>query len=407
MRALLTIGLIVALRTAAAAIGPIPDAAYHAPVHATVARIGDTSTAEVLSVQFPSAITTPYPANNTVYGEYYMLRRPAPVPACVVLHALKVRNAGMERAMCRHLSQAGINALLLTLPYHMQRTPPGTYSGQLFVTGDAQRSLQAFTQAAADAVRAATWLSLRPEVDPKKIGVAGISLGAIVAHLVMGLDPRFVAGAALLGGGDLAGILWRGLATERARQDLQAQGYTFEDVRRLFAPVDPLTYASLNRPRHVLMVNAARDLVVPTADALKLWNALGRPPIVWLNTNHFGIGLNEGRIFSAAAAYLAARFAGHDPPRSALAGLSPLPVKFGAAFGLHSVGTYAIGVEVAKIVPRSLNRSWVHADLLLAGTGLFASVAATLHTHLDVGLGVRLTSPPRRAVGYVLIHFTI
>ena len=54
------------------------------------------------------------------------------------------------------------------------------------------------------------------------------------------------------------------------------------------------------------MIQAARDLIVPPADAVKLWNALGEPPIRWLDTNHFGPIFASGVIMQWSAAYLKA-----------------------------------------------------------------------------------------------------
>ena len=44
-------------------------------------------------------------------------------------------------------------------------------------------------QGICDIRRAAAWLAGRPEVDPAKLGVTGISLGGITSALASAVDP--------------------------------------------------------------------------------------------------------------------------------------------------------------------------------------------------------------------------
>ena len=59
-------------------------------------------------------------------------------------------------------------------------------------------------QAVCDVRRAAVWLAARPDVDPERLGVSGISLGGIVSALAAAVDPAIREGAFLLAGGDLS-----------------------------------------------------------------------------------------------------------------------------------------------------------------------------------------------------------
>jgi dienelactone hydrolase len=382
----------------------IPGAAFSPPGDWQLRLAESRKEFEVFQLSFSSLIQTPYPRNNTVRADYYVLRSPGPRPAVVVLHAYKEEHSNLERKLCRVLIHRGINCLLLMLPYHFSRTPPGVRSGELFVTGDLGHTVESLRQAAADAVLAVSWLRQRREVDAERIGLVGVSLGAIVCHLVMGIDRRISAGVALLGGGDLGEILWDGIATIGVKQKLLALGISKEQASRKLAVVDPLTYAEENRPRRVLMINAARDAVVPTSCALKLWNALGRPPIVWLNTNHFGFAFAADRVFRVCAEYLASCFEGGL--RSAKnPEVNVLPVKLGAVFGLGRTMNYALAAELAPLVRRSLNRSWVYAGAMLTGTGAYATLGITPSGDFDFGAALRLSGGPRKLTGYAMFTF--
>jgi dienelactone hydrolase len=150
----------------------------------------------------PSARPSGDERNDRVWFAFYPPTASATerTPAAILLHHLGVSdNAGM-RAYARHLSQRGIAAVVMTLPYHMERSLPGVAPFQRYAAPDARLVAQANRQAASDVSTLADWLQAQPSVDPARIGAVGVSLGAIVLHLAMGLDNRLGAGVAFLGG---------------------------------------------------------------------------------------------------------------------------------------------------------------------------------------------------------------
>src|SRR5439155_29617 len=61
-----------------------------------------------------------------------------------------------------------------------------------------------------------------------------------------------------------------------------------ETLKKMIAPVDPITYADNLKKRDLLMLAASRDDVVPPAAAKALWEATGKQKIVWFNATHVG-----------------------------------------------------------------------------------------------------------------------
>ena len=54
--------------------------------------------------------------------------------------------------------------------------------------------------------RGLRWLREQPQVDASRIGIMGISLGAMLSALMIELEPDIRAAVLFLGGGNLAGI---------------------------------------------------------------------------------------------------------------------------------------------------------------------------------------------------------
>ncbi|MGE5754543.1 MAG: alpha/beta hydrolase family protein, partial [Planctomycetaceae bacterium] len=138
-----------------------------------------------------------------------------------------------------------------------------------------------------DVRRAAAWLASRPEIDPEKLGVAGVSLGGIVSAVATAVDPVLNRGAFLLAGGDLARILWGMPEAAKYRALWIASGRTQADLRALTEPFDPLSYAHHLVGKRIMMIAGNVDEVIPPDSARALWDAAGRPPIRWYDCGHY------------------------------------------------------------------------------------------------------------------------
>jgi hypothetical protein len=145
--------------------------------------------------------------------------------------------------------------------------------------------------AVVDVRRVACWLQKRPEVDPERIGTVGVSLGAITAGLVIGVDPRFTRNVLVLGGGDPAAILWNAPETQGVRERLVQLGYTLESLRELGRGVDPIVFGKRVNPKQVLMINALNDKTLAREHTIALWEAMGKPAIHWYPAGHYSMAL--------------------------------------------------------------------------------------------------------------------
>jgi dienelactone hydrolase len=240
----------------------------------------------VAAVRFPSPIVSPDRVNNTVHAEYFLPKGadPARRPAVIVLHILGADFA-LSRYLAARLADRGVAALFVKLPYYGERRPPG--EPKRFLSADVDRSIGAMRQGICDVRRAAAWLATRPEVDPAKLGVTGISLGGIIASVAAAVDPTLNRAVFLLAGGDLARILWEMPEGAKYRALWVESGRTLADLKAMTDPYDPLTYAHRLVGKRLLMIAGNVDKVVPPANTRALWSAAGRPPILWFDCGHY------------------------------------------------------------------------------------------------------------------------
>lgn len=238
---------------------------------------------------FPSAVVTDVPENNTVHAEYYQPRGKGKRPGLIILHHLG-GSMEAEKIIGGMLAADGIACLLVWMPYYEQRAPTdGKKKEEIFST-DLEASRAVMRQAILDVRRAGDWLCSRPEVDGRRVGIMGISLGAIVGSLAQGIDLHFRRSVFVLGGGDLAAIVFNGSKeTEDAKRAMEAKGLTVEQVRQAWRPIDPLTFAPRVRKDDILMVNGTWDEIIPTSCTERLHEAFGGPKIKWYPATHYSL----------------------------------------------------------------------------------------------------------------------
>jgi predicted esterase len=239
---------------------------------------------EMLTVQFPSPVTTKVPENNTVHAEYYRPKSGGPHPAVIVLD-ITGGNQKLSRTIARHLAQNGIGGLFVQMAYYGPRRPPG--SKVRLLSTDVDQTIEGVRQTVLDLRRATAFLESRPEVDPKQLGIMGTSLGSFVAALTGEMEPKLGKVCVLLGGGGFVDAYWHDARVTPFRLAYELTGGNRKKIEDWIAPVDPITHAELLRDRKVLIVGAKNDEIVPAKMAENLWRASGEQKIIWLDAGHF------------------------------------------------------------------------------------------------------------------------
>ena len=239
----------------------------------------------VYRLKFPSPVETPQKENNTVHAEYYRPYGKGPFPAVIVLDILG-GNETVSRTIATHLAQHDIAALFVFMPYYGPRRTPG--SDVRLLMPDIDHSLAAIRQTVLDLRVATAWLESRKEVDAKRLGILGTSLGSFMGTLTAEMEPKLGRVAVLLGGGGFVDAYWDDPRAKSFRKVWQALGGTKESAARLVAPVDPITCAANLKDRRLLILAAKRDNIVPPRMAEALWKATGKQKIVWYDCTHYG-----------------------------------------------------------------------------------------------------------------------
>ncbi len=354
---------------------------------------GDDEDVDEFATQFPSAIATASPENNTVQIRAFLpKRRSGPVPVVVVLHYWGASDQKIERSLAGDLARRGVGSVLMTLPYHLGRTPAGVRSGELAIEPDPARLTATMTQAVFDVRRTVDFINGRPEFDSARIGIAGTSLGSIVSELAFAVEPRFQHAAFMLGGADLAHILWHSSRVVKVRDELRKKGLTEPKLRDALRTVEPLEYLGARKEGNSFVIGGKFDTVVPPADTQKLIAALPSPKTLMLDTGHYGGIFVERRILRLVSEYFGKEFGGTDftPPKHVYAPSVRIVVQANNDSGVQ----LGVGLDLWKSSPRS---------------ELFSTIIATprgpqlfLGTKIDRSLAVGAFATTRRVSAGVM-----
>lgn len=282
-------------------------------------------TYDMYRVEMPSPVTTPVASNNRLYGFYYRPRVRTDA-AVIVLPIANGRDLSLEQTVAVYLAHRGFKAFVMPMPYQQERGRDLGGGDVLKMDGGLEAFRDGLHQAVLDVKRVRQWLVEKEHVDPERVGLVGISLGSLVASVTYSVDPGFRAAALVLSGGDLAAVIWHdSKETNKIKAQLVAQGKDLAWTRATLRPMDPLTYATPERRRGVLMVNAKEDEVFPFACTRKLQEAYGHPRLLLLPGDHYSVAIFIPLVLEAVARHLRARLLGPiDEPASAPA---PTPAR--------------------------------------------------------------------------------
>lgn len=253
---------------------------------------------------FPSADLTAYPENNTVHGLANLRPSGQARAALVIVHGHAMTDFSLLERYAQPAMQMGMDVYFIALPYHMQRAPRGTWSGQYALNANIPGSAQAFQQGVRDLRLLMNWIESERQVP---IVLLGVSLGAYTSCMTAVVDDRPQAVVSILGGGSLAQILWDGYQMGRSRSQLEQRGVTLAELEQAWALLGPANWKPKIAHERLLLMAGKYDPIVTPANVEGLWQAWDHPTLHWYPSGHGSIVLNHRQVREDIFRFLSAR----------------------------------------------------------------------------------------------------
>lgn len=226
-------------------------------------------------------------------------------PAVIVLHGTGGTKEGNQVVeIARRLATVGFVAITIDGRHHGERTREGSGVAEYYeAIAQAWRTGKEhpfYYDTAWDVTRVVDFLETRNDVDPKRIGLTGISKGGIETYLAAAADKRIAAAAPLIGVQSFKWALDNGqwparIATiqpafDAAAADAKQKNPDADFVRTFYDRVVPGIYGqfdgpsmlALIAPRPLLVINSDSDANTPIA-GVRLALESARPAYSALN----------------------------------------------------------------------------------------------------------------------------
>lgn len=251
-------------------------------VRKMASRVGYT----LNSVRYESFVETPHPKNNTVHGRLYEITGRPDAPTVVVLHGWHMESYHFFDYYCRLLVRNGFNALLVDLPYHMNRRVPNSFHGEFTFSDDAVLTILVMKQCVLDVEGMINWVKSR---GARQVGMFGVSYGAMLSGLVGCVEPQVDFMMLVVPPADLFDFFTQ----SRLGRLFESQNpKMFEEMKRNKEVFDRISLVNLKpkmAPERILLVLADYDGMVRSEKIDELWSAWERPHIERYKHGHLSV----------------------------------------------------------------------------------------------------------------------
>jgi dienelactone hydrolase len=218
--------------------------------------------------------------NQRVPG--FILRQPGKSrrAAVIVLHGTGGSKEG-ELSLLKQLAARGFAGMAIDGRFHGERGNSAAYNAAIARSFEIQRGHPLYWDTVWDVMRLVDYLQTRDDIDPKRIGLMGISKGGIETYFAAAADPRIAAAVPCIGVQSFQWALehdaWRPrVGTVRKGFDAAAasDGVSTPDagfVRKFYARIVPGIESEFDgpimlkliAPRPLLIINGEKDGLTP------------------------------------------------------------------------------------------------------------------------------------------------
>jgi dienelactone hydrolase len=242
---------------------------------------------EILKVKLESI----HPWTKTKFNSeffYYKSKEKGPRPLMIIIPPI-VDITPLDKAMAHAFMEKGYNVFILK------------YNEKI---NDYERPLKDFNRALVSIITSARLLidfaETKDEIDHTKIGTYGMSLGALLLSVYVGVEDRVDAAVVIVGGGHIPQIMatsQQAIAADFREARMEAEGIsTNEEFQKKLEGIikfDPMTFAHRRDRKDIYMVIGDNDSAVATKNQWMLWRAFGKPEHISYEAEHFMSILNN------------------------------------------------------------------------------------------------------------------
>ena len=247
-------------------------------INAKVEKIDETQEYVIKRVEFPSTVNV-FGEDNNIRINYYEQKRDGKSPTILIFPILGGISFSVK-SFANYFASNGFNCAIVR-------------NKKFKIVGDLEEIENFLRQGIINSRQVIDYLVQQEKVDKDRLGSFGISLGGIKVAITAGVDERLRCNVMCLAGGSIADIICytteRGVVKQR-KKVMEERGLTLEELHAELSGIirsDPLKLAPYMDGRNVLMYIGLFDKGAPRECGIKLWNAIGKPEVIYLLAGHY------------------------------------------------------------------------------------------------------------------------
>ena len=273
----------------------------HSP-HVSLHLDDERETYNLYRLTFQTPLPSAHKENNTVNGRYYELKDNKHAPTVLILHGWRVRNLLFFHRAALEFLELGYNAVFFPLPYHFDRAPSGSYSGQFMVSADGVQTIESMRQAVLECKMLFNWLEKR---GTESMSVFGVSLGGWLSTFLCTCEPRLSFAIPVVPASDPVEMFRKSRLAQLIRLGLNGEmDALFEVFKSGLKVLQPARFTPVIPKERILLIEGQYDEMVPSFIIEKLWKAWDKPPILRYRHGHLSILILEPDFFDDIAKFL-------------------------------------------------------------------------------------------------------
>lgn len=238
------------------------------------------------TICFQSAVPTGHPENDTVKIWRHAVDHPK---GCLVfVHGLYDDNPVLYQPWIRSLNDNGLDVYSFILPYHFDRQPrESLYSGEYFLSSRLATTCLAVKQAVFDLYQFYNQLK-RDRTHP--VTIVAFSMGGGIALNLYSLFPEMDDLILINPLCSFTDIIWDTPLCLPIKDRLEDAGVGFKDIRRIFAPLDPVALAgTCIKSSRILAICSRYDQITKPEHYATLTNAWAFDKALEYNAGHLNV----------------------------------------------------------------------------------------------------------------------
>lgn len=245
---------------------------------------------DAYNLTFPSPYKSKYAKNNTVWGQYFRPKKNIKNYAIIFLHPA-TNDFSIPLMICHMLASSGFDTFMIHMSYYGNRRPEGIRDVRELIESNGPDFLvKSVIQTVMDVRRTALIIRTLTGYNQQQIGLCGVSLGALVSSLLIGVDPHFNKAAIVMGGANIVKLIEvNSKELSAVIEYMDRYNLTFDDLRKILYPIEPLTYIHRAKSAKVLAITAKADQIIPSECFNSLVSNLNSPKIVEYDANHISM----------------------------------------------------------------------------------------------------------------------